>query len=288
MSAAEQSTVALELEHADPFFYGWPEVWRNGVLENVPLTREDMLHPQEGDRVRSNESHVLLCIDLFVIITRCLKKIPGARVFHNLSVSWDVPGMKSNGPDLTVVLNRRKTDRPNSFDVAVEGVRPSLLVEVTSPATYSGDLIDKVAMYAQAGVPFYAIIDIVPRRNLTIPRLIGYRLVDGKYQRINPDEVDRLWLEPLNIWLRIFDGEVVCEDAQGQQLLSPAKLYEKLKKAQADLQESRSSLQETQSERDAALTQLAELQSQLAAEKAAAAQRIRELEEKLRQQPDSN
>ena len=70
MSTAEHSTVALEPDLADPFFYGWREVRRNGVLVNVPLTREDMLHPQEGDHVTVNDPHVQLCTDLFVIITR--------------------------------------------------------------------------------------------------------------------------------------------------------------------------------------------------------------------------
>ena len=277
MSTAEQSTVALEPEHADPFFYGWREVRRNGILVNVPLTREDMLHPQEGDHVTVNDPHVQLCIDLFVIITRLLKNTPGARVFHDMSVFWDVPGMKSSGPDFTVVFNRQKSDCPSSFDVAEEGVRPSLLIEVTSPATCSADLNEKVQIYAQAGVPFYAIIDIVPRRNVTIPRLIGYQLVGGEYQHTNPHEPDRLWLESLQIWLRIVDGEVVCEDAQGQRLLGHEELHEELEEVQAELEE-------TQSERDAALQQLATLQAQLAEE----AQRVRELEEKLRGRRDSN
>jgi len=286
MSTAEQSTLALEPDHADPYFYGWREVRENGVLVNVPLTREDMLHPQEGDHVTVNDPHVQLCIDLYVIIRGVLKDIPGAWVFHDMSVFWDVPGMKSNGPDFTVVLNRRKSDSPSSFDVAEEGVRPALLIEVTSPSTCSGDLVEKVQMYAQAGVPFYAIIDIVPRRNVTIPRLIGYRLVDGEYEHVNPDEFDRLWLESLQIWLRIVDGDVVCEDARGQRLLGHEELRDELEGVQADLQETQSDLRETRSARDAALNQLAEIQAQRAAEAATAEQRIRELEEKLRQQQD--
>src|SRR6476659_6408684 len=49
---------------ADPFFYGWRDVWQaNGhggkTLVRLPLTEEDILHPQEGDFVVQNTPHDL-------------------------------------------------------------------------------------------------------------------------------------------------------------------------------------------------------------------------------------
>ena len=51
-----------EPQGEDPFRYGWRTVRRPGpngqeVWEDVPLTLEDVLHPQEGDTISERRRH---------------------------------------------------------------------------------------------------------------------------------------------------------------------------------------------------------------------------------------
>jgi hypothetical protein len=92
--------------------------------------------------------------------------------------------------------------------VAKEGVRPVLIIEVTSPKTRSTDLEKKVRQYARAGVPYYVIADAVDgegkRRRL---RLLAYRLEGGIYRAVAPDPQGRVWLEPVGLWLGVTTDE---------------------------------------------------------------------------------
>ena len=51
-----------------------------------------------------------------------------------------------------------------TLDVAAEGARPALVVEVTSPSTRENDLGTKPDFYHRAGVPLYVIADVAGRR----------------------------------------------------------------------------------------------------------------------------
>ena len=58
-----ETSTSSTTEAQEPFYYGWRYVRRrypNGreVVEQVPLTREDVLYPQEGDFVIQNDNHI--------------------------------------------------------------------------------------------------------------------------------------------------------------------------------------------------------------------------------------
>ncbi len=89
---------------ADPFFYGWRDVWQaNGhggkTLVQLPLTEEDILHPQEGDFVIQNTPHGLDCIYLFNVGQICLVDRPHDDILYDLLIHWDIPGLR--GTDRT-------------------------------------------------------------------------------------------------------------------------------------------------------------------------------------------
>jgi Protein of unknown function (DUF820). len=63
----------------------------------------------------------------------------------------------------------------SAFDVAVEGARPALMIEITSPETRVNDLKRKVAHYARAGVAQYVIVDRIERGGARRVRLLDYR-----------------------------------------------------------------------------------------------------------------
>ncbi|MDW8234763.1 MAG: Uma2 family endonuclease, partial [Roseiflexaceae bacterium] len=188
----------------DPFRYGWRYVPRPTPddphhFDQVPLTLEDVLHPEEGDQVLCNYDHqrrVRYLADVFLARTA---DRPDAVVLSDVRIAWDVPGLRAHGPDLMVIFGVQVIRNWSTFDVAQEGVRPTLIVEVTSPETRALDLEVKTVHYALAGVPLYVIVDAYEQRGVTLLRVLGYELADGAYRSLVPNEQGRLWLEPLGV-----------------------------------------------------------------------------------------
>jgi Uma2 family endonuclease len=211
----------------DPFFYGWRDriEYVNGkrVLVQVPLTREDVLHPQEGDHIVNNNPHAKDVRYLAGSFEARLTHDPTAIVLSDVGVYWPDPVLDHHSPDVTVIVGVRPGLEPSSYRVAEEGVIPQLLVEVTSLSTRDVDLTTKRREYYQAGVPFYVIVDQLPGRRGAPRRLqlIGYRRGARSYVRMKPRR-RRLWLETVELWLGIERrGEnefAVCFDAEERRI----------------------------------------------------------------------
>jgi len=208
---------------ADPFRYGWRYVQResgdgNITVEQVPLMLEDVLHPEEGDQVTHSDAHQRRRRYLCNIFESRLAHDPRAVVLDDVRVKWDVPELKPHGPDIMVVLGVGQRKNWSTFDVAQEGVRPTLIVEITSPETRALDLSVKLDEYDLAGVPLYVIVDAVQRQGQEVLRLLGYRQTATAYEVLPPDEQGRLYLEPLRLSLGVSQGELVCYDENGAAL----------------------------------------------------------------------
>jgi len=204
----------------DPYYYGWRYVQRSTpegglIVEQVPLTFDDVIHPQEGDQVPHTPLHQRICKYLVSVLEALLADNPTAVVLFDCRIAWDVPDLRAHGPDVAVIFDVREKRNWGTFDVVQEGTRPALIVEVTSPATRGGDLVTKLDEYELAGVPLYVIVDIIQRRGQPVPRLLGYHLVDGAYEVLASDAQGRLWLEPVGVWLGVADGQVTLYDKRG-------------------------------------------------------------------------
>jgi Uma2 family endonuclease len=207
----------------DPFRYGWryvKHVGPDGVarFEQVPLTREDVLHPQEEDFIVQSEEHLRRQNYLYDVACSQVAADPSAVVLADVRIAWDVPGLGAHGPDLAVILGVRERKKWSTFDVAIEGVRPDLIVELTSRETASIDRSDKLDEYDLAGVPYYVIIDAVTTRRQPTLRLLGYERGPMGYQVLVPDGRGRLWLPPIRVWLGIENDEIVCYNEHDQPL----------------------------------------------------------------------
>jgi Uma2 family endonuclease len=201
---------------ADPFRYGWryvPRTLPDGKVEydQVPLTLEDVLHPQEGDVMPGTSAHEQDRFYLFGVGKRQTAGDPTALVLHDVLVFWDVPGLRQHSPDISVIFGVRQPEKlRKSFDVAAEGVRPRMLIEVVSPNYRNNDVVIKVEHYHRAQVPLYVIVD---REQAEGPiTLKGYRYAPQRYEEIPLDAQGRLWLEPLGVWLGTRGNQVVCYD----------------------------------------------------------------------------
>src|SRR5262249_17577870 len=144
----------------DPFRYGWRNVRRqkpDGTeeFELVPLTLEDVLHPQEGDRIPESSRHERHRRHFHNVVERRVSRQPTLLSLSDCLVDWDRIGLRGPSPDLG--LFERDLPWPwrswSTLHVKREGARPVFLLEIVSPSTRNNDVVEKLAHYHRAGVP---------------------------------------------------------------------------------------------------------------------------------------
>jgi Uma2 family endonuclease len=215
----------------------------------VPLTEKEFLHPQEGYHLPNSTFHDQVASDARDMLTRRYSSSPDVDVFRDLLINWDID-LGNHCPDVFVVFGlRNKGQNRDTFKVANEGARPTLIMEVVSPRYRKADREIKVLQYAQAGVQEYIIIDRRKYRGQFIDEVIGYRLVQpNAYQPISPDDEGRIRCNTVGLWISLRNGQLVLEDSQtGLRLLTAQELEQQATQEQqrAD-QEQRRADQEQQ------------------------------------------
>jgi colicin import membrane protein len=217
-------------EKDDPWRLGWrylPEKGLNGKTQykQVPLTEDDLLHPQEEDFIVNNGVHDDICTYLRNALFAHFASRPGVVVLHDYRVNWGVKGVQPLGPDFSVFDNVHTTwdRRRGTFYVAKLKARPLLAIEVTSQSTRNVDLDEKVDLFFRAGIPYYAIVDPrpLPGESWEI-RLMGYRLEAEKrraYLRDRLDDRGRLFLDTVSLWLAPEGEALSCYDETGRRLM---------------------------------------------------------------------
>ncbi len=287
---------------ADPYAIGWREVTRTlpdgtTILEQIPLTLEDALHPQEDDQIVQNSAHNRDWRYLQDVFERRLADDPHALVLGDCKVLWE-DGVH-HSPDLAVYLGVREVrDFYSQFDVAAEGVRPRLIVEVVSPSTRPNDLGTKVEHYHHYRVPLYVIVD--RETDEGPPRLIGYQRTPRRYLSLPLDDDGRLWLEPVGLYLGIRDDRVVAYDGEtGAELgdytavsaaLAAEQARAESEKQRADAERQRADAETGRAEAEKQRAEAAERQTAAERQRAeaerqraeAAEARLRQLEAELR------
>ncbi len=194
-------------DEPDPFRYGWRYVRITGPdgteeFDQVPLTLEDVLHPEEGDFIVQSDPHDRERTYLRTVSEARLEHDPTSVVLSDCRVDWNIPGVRPLGPDLAVFFGVRRYSLWLTFDVAAEGARPALVIEITSPETRNNDLEIKVDYYHRAGVPQYVIADVtVEDEEQRRVELIEYRHGPRGYRRFKPNKQGRIWLPAVELWL---------------------------------------------------------------------------------------
>ena len=216
----------------DPFPYGWRYVTiqRNGETEllQVPLTLDDVLHPEEEDFVIQLDEHFVLCKYLYEVLNWWLRDEPQTVVLCDMLIDWNKEGIRPHAPDVAVLREVQNRPHLTSYRLRETGGSPMLVIEVTSARTRHLDVQglrtpNKFQHYARVGIPIYVIGDLakVERDEEEIVPLIAYRLNEaGQYTPIQRDVQGRLWLETVGLALGYDDGEVAWFDADGRVLHS--------------------------------------------------------------------
>jgi Uma2 family endonuclease len=221
-------------EESDPFYWGSRLVRAVGAdgesyLQEVPLTRSDILDPQEGDMMMQGPVHDYVARTLTDMIDRWFNADDVA-VYHDVKIVWGIEGLSDPAPDISVIKGvRDKLADRASFSVPEQGVRPCLVIELISPRYEEIDRRDKLQIYERAGVPEYLIIDITS----TPVRIDAYRMSPaGTYLRCPPGRFEShtngLCFKPGTGHL-----EITIEDAAtGERLLTSREEAEARKEAE--------------------------------------------------------
>ncbi len=201
----------------DPFLYGWREDWvahpdGSSELIYTPLALEDLIHPEENYVIVNGSRHEEERYYIWGVVRHRLAGDKHALSLSDTGVYWDDETLRHHAPDIVVFHGiKEPRDVWPSFDVAEEGVKPSLIIELTSPHNRKNDFVTKFQQYHQAGVLWYVIVDRI--QNEGPPSLIGYRWTEERYVEYPADEQGRLLLEPLGLKLGVRDDRVALFDA---------------------------------------------------------------------------
>jgi Uma2 family endonuclease len=272
-----------EPPNGKPFRYGWRYVTRkrpDGSEEHVevPLTLEDVLHPQEGDVIPENTQQERDHRYLHDVLERHYANDPHVLTLSDCLVAWGVRGLRSHSPDITVIEGvPTKEGQWGTYRIARDGGRPLLVIEIVSPDTRSNDVDIKPRHYYRAGIPLYVIVD--QEREEGPRSLIGYERRANGYVELPPGADGRLTLAPVGIRLGLRDGRVVCWDAESDEELGDyVGVCHRLEQEIAARE--KAERQAKQAEK----RQKAEAKARRAAQREAkeARDRVRELEEQLR------
>lgn len=152
----------------------------------IPLRREIYYPESDGQPMAESDLHRKEMIYLLDALEVHFHAAPNVYVAGNLLLYY-AEGFpkKCVAPDVFVVKGVPKGNR-GSYKLWVEGVAPVFVVEVTSESTRGEDMRDKKDLYQRLRVEEYFLHD--PLGDYLEPNLQGYRLVQGRYQPIEPDE----------------------------------------------------------------------------------------------------
>jgi hypothetical protein len=106
------STAAKRLVE-DPHRYGWRYVRVEApdgteTFEQVPLTEEDLLFPQEDAFIAETDAHDNDGGYLKQVFQAQLASDPTAAVVRNCRVDWSLPGVRPLGPDVAVFFGVKR------------------------------------------------------------------------------------------------------------------------------------------------------------------------------------
>jgi Uma2 family endonuclease len=219
MSGVNHSTPGpLQAPDTDPYRYGFrdePVLQPDGTYEWEPiaLTVADQLHPHEGDRFNHGSRHVNSRDYLRNVFHYRVEDDPTALVLSNQGILWDNPELKHHAPDVAVIFGvRRRLADWILFDVAAEGTRPRLIVEIVTPMFRDNDIVHKFHHYHAARVATYVICD---RETGEGPwNVLGYAWQPDRYEPLPRDQRGRVLLADLKLWLGTNGDDLRCYDAE--------------------------------------------------------------------------
>jgi Uma2 family endonuclease len=149
----------------------------------IPLSRTIEYPESDGRPMAETPAHGQVILDLYHALSRRYAEEPDVYVWFNL-LFYYVQGepRASVAPDVFLVRGVDKKRERRTYKVWEEGRAPSWICEVTSKSTKDEDEVTKKRVYERLGVEEYFLFD--PLGEYLKPRLQGYHLAGGRYQRL--------------------------------------------------------------------------------------------------------
>jgi Uma2 family endonuclease len=201
----------------DPFRYGYrptriehpdsAEEWTR-----IPLTLDDVLHPQLGDVIPTSIQHVKDCFYLDGIFEARLQRVENGLVLSDCLINWGRKDMRNHAPDVSVFSNL--SFQPSSacglFHLKEHNAKCLFLIELVSPNTRENDVVYKKQHYHQLGIPLYIIVDWEKEDE---PRTIrGYRYERDGWVDLTTN--GQVVIERFGVALEMRNGQTVAIDLQ--------------------------------------------------------------------------
>jgi len=182
------------------------------------LPSAEVEYPEsDGQPMAETDTHLEQMVDaLLHPLKERYRNDADVYVSGNLFVYYEEGNPKAVvAPDVFVVFGVPKKLR-RIYKVWEEGRPPDIVLELTSRKTYREDLSDKRILYEELGIREYFLFD--PLRDYLRPPLQGFRLHDGCYRPLLPDdlpdgewqidsEVLGLTLQTAGSFLRLYDPQ---------------------------------------------------------------------------------
>ena len=245
----------------------------DGTFEQVlrPLTPEDYLNPQMGDKWLQGRAHSDFVTHLPPLLRHHFRSRPDVVVTHDLQHRFG-RGYPKPCPDISIAKGVRDRNLINTyFSVSKVGVLPCLLIEVISPKDKRirrVDEEDKRELYQEVGIPEYVLM-LPPQVGETDQRfqIWGYRLGRRRrYVPIQPDEKGRLLSETTLLLFGISpsgDRLEVFDAGTGEQLLDLDQQEDARQAAERRAEAAESKAAREAESRKAAEEELARLRAEL-------------------------
>lgn len=148
---------------------------------------DDVYYPEsDGAPMGETGPHIVELMNLLLSLRSHFLERPDVYVIGNMFFYYEKGNPRAVlCPDILVAKGVPSGDgRRRTYKLWEVEVPPCLVIELTSDDTYREDLHSKKDRYAQLGVEDYLLFD--PWGDILSPPLQGFRLVDGRYQRIEP------------------------------------------------------------------------------------------------------
>jgi len=151
----------------------------------IPLQRDVYYPDSDGKPMAETDLHREEMYDLIKALDRRYREAPDVYVSGNLFLYYVKGDPRAVvAPDVFLVKGVPKKSR-RVYKLWEEGRPPSLVIELTSDSSRDEDLSKKKSCYERLGVEEYFLHD--PYQDYLDPPLQGFRLVNGRYQRIPPE-----------------------------------------------------------------------------------------------------
>jgi Uma2 family endonuclease len=218
----------------------------DSLLIESPQTQSlEIEYPaSDGQPMAETEIHVLAILHLISALRHVFRQAADVYVIGNIFLYYVKGNPRARkAPDVMVVKGVGKQLR-RSFKLWEEPAAPCVIFEMTSRETKDEDLTTKFTLYARLGVQEYFLFD--PLHEYLDHQLQGYRLVDGVYHPIPPNEDGELFSQELQLILRPDGAMLRVVDPQDHQAVPD--LDEAVERAEQEAQRAEQEAQRAEQE----------------------------------------